>query len=128
MGVIFMPNTIDSVVVFDQPTIEPVHGAVPSEKLLEGEPKSTLWNYYTDASEQYRVGVWESTAGKWHAFAGRNEFCYIISGVVRLIDAFGNAKTFTAGDSFVIPPEFDGMWEVVEDAKKFYAIYQPEEA
>jgi uncharacterized protein len=30
-----------------------------------------------------------------------------------------------AGDSFVVPADFTGVWEVVTAARKLYAAYQP---
>jgi uncharacterized cupin superfamily protein len=30
-----------------------------------------------------------------------------------------------AGDSFVVPAEFEGTWEVLEPAVKLYAIFEP---
>ena len=95
------------------------------DHLIDGVPWHTVQNYYKDASGQYRAGIWESTAGKWHAFAGRSEFCHMLAGRVRLSDKDGNAKIFEAGDSFVIKPEFDGTWEVLEDARKLYVIFEP---
>ena len=33
--------------------------------------------------------------------------------------------TYGPGDSFVMPAGFPGLWEVLEPAQKFYAIYEP---
>jgi uncharacterized cupin superfamily protein len=118
----------DSIVVFGVSPADENLGPVASDHLLSGDPQHSTWNYYNDSSGQYRAGVWESTVGKWHAFAGRNEFCYMLSGRVRLSDREGNSRVFGAGDSFVIKPEFNGTWEVLEDARKLYVIFQPEGA
>ena len=32
---------------------------------------------------------------------------------------------FGPGDCFVVPAGFEGLWEVLEDARKFYAIFEP---
>ena len=32
---------------------------------------------------------------------------------------------FGPGDCFVVPAGFRGVWEVLEPARKFYAIYEP---
>ena len=95
------------------------------DHLISGDVRHKVRNYYDDSSKQYRAGIWQSTAGKWHAFSGRNEFCHMLAGRVRLSDRAGNSKIFVAGDSFVIPPEFDGTWEVLEDARKLYVIFEP---
>ena len=68
------------------------------------------------------AGTWTSTPGKWRAFADRDEFCTILSGHVRLIDENGVAKTFEAGDSFMIPNGFRGWWEVIETTTKHFVI------
>ena len=41
-----------------------------------------------------------------------------------LRDHDGNAKTVRAGDRFVIPAGFSGTWEVVEDCRKVYVIFE----
>jgi hypothetical protein len=68
------------------------------------------------------AGTWTSTPGKWHAFTDRDEFCYIISGHVRLIAEDGSAQTFRTGDAFLIPNGFRGFWDVVETTTKHYVI------
>ena len=68
------------------------------------------------------AGTWTSTPGKWHAFGGRDEFCSILSGHVRLIDATGAARSFRTGDAFLIPNGFNGFWEVLEPTTKHFMI------
>ena len=70
------------------------------------------------------AGTWISTPGKWRAFTDRDEFCMILSGHCRLIDEAGEAKTFKAGDAFLIPNGFRGYWEVLETTTKHFVIRQ----
>jgi hypothetical protein len=44
---------------------------------------------------------------------------------VRISDDAGRSWTFGPGDCFVMPSGFRGLWEVLEPARKFYAIYEP---
>lgn len=120
-----MSNTPSSIVVFGETPVEEINRPMVPEKLISGDPMHTISNYYLDENSQLRAGVWASTAGKWHAFSGRNEFCHMLSGVVKLTDSDGSSKTFITGDSFLITPAFDGTWEVIEDAKKLYVIFEP---
>lgn len=123
-----MPDITDSIVVFGTSPAEEHSGPVASDHLIAGGPQHNVWNYYKNQDGRFRSGVWESTVGKWHAFAGRNEFCYMLAGRVRLSDRYGNSREFGTGESFVIKPEFDGTWEVLEDARKLYVIFEPEGA
>ena len=70
------------------------------------------------------AGTWTSTPGKWHAFTDRDEFCTIVSGLVRLIAEDGQAQTFQTGDAFLIPNGFRGYWDVVETTTKHFVIRQ----
>ncbi|MGH6719485.1 MAG: cupin domain-containing protein, partial [Alphaproteobacteria bacterium] len=53
-----------------------------------------------------------------------DELCVLLSGRVVLTDAQGAQRTFVAGDAFVVPAGFLGTWEVVETARKIYAIHE----
>jgi len=46
-------------------------------------------------------------------------------GRVRLSDDHGHDWTFDVGDAFLVPSGFQGWWETLEPAQKFYAIYEP---
>jgi len=54
-----------------------------------------------------------------------NELCVLTEGRVRISDDHGRFWTFGPGDCFVMPAGFRGVWEVLEPARKFYAIYEP---
>lgn len=56
----------------------------------------------------------------------QHEFCHLLSGCVRLLGDDGSDVTLRAGDSFVIPAGFEGVWEVLEPARKLYAVYEPQ--
>ena len=99
---------------------------LPEEKRIEGNPKQTLWNHYTDASGRFSSGIWQSEIGKWRIAYTEEEYCRILEGTSIISDAQGAEVTVAAGESFVIPRGFSGTWEVVEPTRKIYAIYEPE--
>jgi hypothetical protein len=95
----------------------------PSD-IVAGDPRTRAQNYYTDPTECFFAGVWESTPGKWRVSYSENEFVTLLAGKVVLTADGGTAETFVAGDAFVIAAGFVGTWETVEPVRKLYAIYQ----
>lgn len=97
---------------------------LPAEKLVKGNPKQTIWQYYTDPSAKFLTGIWQSEVGKWRIFYSEEEYCQILEGVSVLTDESGNALTVSRGENFVIPRGFVGTWEVLEQTRKIYVIYE----
>lgn len=66
-----------------------------------------------------RVGIWEAGIGKLvldnFPFT---EYVLMISGSVVVTEKDGASKTFKAGDTFVIPKGWSGVWNVQERMKK----------
>ena len=94
------------------------------DKLLGGEPQHTARNFFSDSTGQFFAGVWESTPGRWRVRYTENEFCHITHGEVRIESSTGDSWTFTAGDSFVIPAGFSGIWSVTASLRKLYVIFE----
>ena len=92
------------------------------DRVVDGDPHHEILSRFESPDGQLTAGTWTSTPGKWHAFTGRDEFCYLISGHVRMIGEDGSVQTFKTGDSFLIPNGFKGYWEVVETTTKHYVI------
>ncbi|WP_343560157.1 cupin domain-containing protein [Kiloniella sp. b19] len=92
------------------------------DRVVEGDPHHVSTVRFTSEDGVLMSGTWTSTPGKWHAFTGKDEFCYIVSGHCRLIDKNGQAQDFKTGDSFMIPNGFEGYWEVVETTTKHFVI------
>ena len=100
---------------------EPVLG----ERLVSGNPMQSVANAYSDAGNAFHCGAWEGGVGAWRVAYTEHEFCHLLAGRVRLRGDDGSDTTVVAGDSFVIPAGFAGSWEVLEPARKLYAVYQP---
>lgn len=94
------------------------------DRVVEGDPHHKTEMHYESADKELIAGQWTSTPGTWHAFIDRDEFCYIVSGHVRLISEDGTTQTFKAGDSFLIPNGFRGYWDVIETTTKHFVIRQ----
>jgi uncharacterized cupin superfamily protein len=95
------------------------------ENILAGIPRTRVSNQYSDARQEFFCGFWTSTAGKWRVRYTEYEFCVIVEGRVRIESASGEKYDFKAGDAFVVPAGFEGIWEVCEPCKKWYSIFEP---
>lgn len=111
------------IISFDTP-VETSESAPAPEQLLSGQPKHVLANHYDEPTQQFFSGTWASTRGKWRVNYTEHEFCHMLEGRVVIVGESGERSEFAAGDSFVIPAGFRGTWEVVEDCRKLYAIFQ----
>ncbi len=95
------------------------------ENILAGIPRTRVSNQYSDTKQEFFCGIWTSTAGKWRVRYTEHEFCVIIEGRVRIESTDGEKSEFKAGDAFVVPAGFEGIWEVTEPCKKWYSVYEP---
>jgi hypothetical protein len=105
-------------------SVEPQHSRPDAERIVSGEPQMTAWNYYSDSSQQFFAGVWAATRGSWRIGYSESEFCHLLQGRVALTNREGQRWEFGLGDSFVVPAGFVGTWEVIEDCRKVYAIFE----
>ena len=96
------------------------------ERRLEGNPKRTTWNHFTNASGEISAGIWACEKGSWRiAFApDKDEYFYVLEGRCRVIDEQGHATEAGPGDALVIPGGFKGIFEVVEPVRKHYVIVE----
>jgi uncharacterized cupin superfamily protein len=109
-------------------TSEPVEYLPTPEKILSGNPLQRVWSQYTDASQRFSVGIWECEPGAWRIHYTEEEYCRVMMGRSRLTNADGVVREVTAGDEFVIPRGFEGVWEVIERTRKVYVIYEAGDA
>ena len=126
-----MTKTINDEIDFatNQVTVE--HGTVAQDKVVAGvvsdaNTKITMQMHihYTDPSEQFFAGIWQSSVGTKTVSYTEVEVCVILEGRVQLTDLQDNAKEFGAGSTFVLPAGFEGTWETLEPVKKIYVIWQ----
>ena len=107
----------------DSPRIALVDSSTPTEALL-AKPGTYLGETFT-FEEEYsgdvlvRIGVWEAGAGKSiiEKFPF-TEYVLMISGNVIVTEEDGTSREFVAGDTFVIPKGWSGVWDVQKRMKK----------
>lgn len=98
---------------------------VAADRLVAGQPTQAIANAYSDPGQAFHCGVWEGDVGAWRVHYTEHEFCHMLAGRVRIRGDDSSEKVVAAGESFVIPAGFSGIWEVLEPARKLYAVYEP---
>ena len=104
---------------------DPECGAPAPDRLVSGSPRFETWPSYESADSKYFTGLWRATRGSWRIVYTEWEYCEMLEGVSVVTPDGGEAKTFKAGDRFVLEPGFEGTWEVVETTLKRYVIHLP---
>jgi len=116
-----MPQILPIVHALDDAPREPI----AADRLVAGQPSQAVANAYSSPDARFHCGVWEADAGAWRVRYTEHEFCHVIAGRLRLRGDDGEESIWEAGQSFVVPAGFSGIWEVLAPARKLYAIYEP---
>ena len=95
-----------------------------ADKLLAGRPQQTIRNHFSDKSGQFHSGEWTGDVGEWKVAYTEEEFCFITRGKVLIRSDAGVEVLVQAGDAFVIPSGFSGVWKVLESVHKYYVIFE----
>lgn len=119
-----MSSSFHPSIPFDAPTGEPQGYRPPADRIVSGDPAQRAWNLYSSADGHFHAGIWECAAGKWRVIFTESEFCHLLAGVIVVTGEDGSERTYRAGDAFVSPAGFTGWWDVLEPARKYYAIYE----
>lgn len=89
-------------------------------KIVAGDPVHTTWNI--EEEDGLYCGLWQSTPGAWRVSYAEWEYVHILAGHSILTGTDGSVTHLRAGDSYIIRPGFQGVWEVVETTLKDYVI------
>lgn len=90
------------------------------DRVIAGDPVFTTWSI--EERDGLFCGVWQATPGAWRVVYTEWEYCRILSGHSVLTETGGAPQTLRVGDSFVLRPGFQGVWQVVETTLKEYVI------
>lgn len=106
-------------------TADETRTPVDPDRLLSGQPTQAVANAHSSPDQRFHCGIWEGDIGAWRVRYSEHELCHMLEGKVRMTGDDGHETLVAAGDSFVIPAGFEGIWEVLEPARKLYAVYEP---
>lgn len=118
-------NPSIEIVAWQPATVTPEVAEPAADRRLAGHPVQEVRNVYADPSAQFFAGLWSSTIGRWRVRYTEHEFCRLTRGRIRIESDSGRVREFGAGDCFVVPAGFVGIWEVLEPAEKIYVIFEP---
>ena len=78
------------------------------------------------ADGEWTVGVWASTPGGRRAITyAHTELMHLLAGSVTLTDASGEARTFAAGSTFLVPRGAVYAWNNDVPVRKVYVSHRP---
>jgi len=121
-----MSQSADAIIDFANHPVEVEAYRPDAAKVLSGDPAQQAWNHYSDPSNRFHAGIWQGEPGSARVTYTEHELCHLLEGSIVLRGDDGSERRFTAGDAFVIPAGFTGVWETLETCRKIYAIYEPQ--
>ena len=98
------------------PSTDTVDGWV----VTEGTPTMKTWVLHSSADGSMVSGIWECTVGSYHATYSAYEYVVLIAGRITITPDGGVPVTVKAGDSFVVEPNFKGIWKIEENVRKHF--------
>lgn len=104
-------------------------GAPQAGRVVSGAPRFLTRNHYSDPTAQFHSGEWSAGPGAWRVAyePHEEEFCMLLEGRVTLTADDGTATELAAGDAFVVPGGFSGVWHNHTEVRKLYAIMHLQE-
>lgn len=108
--------------VLSEPTMRNIE--VQSDEWVEYE-----YRCYESPSASVMCAFWEGEPGRIYIDPWPyDEICVLQKGRVAMIDDAGGRREFAAGESFIIPCGFTGVWETVEPSAMVFLELTPHEA
>lgn len=102
---------------------------VDATPILGPVPTQHVRGWHADPTGQWTVGIWDATPYARKVMpSNRYELMHLIEGSVTLDDGQGNAQTFRAGDTFLVPIGAPNGWKSTEYVRKIYCSFQPKAA
>ena len=100
---------------------EPVHDQPREDRRVSGAPQRRTWTLHE--AGPVSAGVWECEVGRWRIVfpESRQEYFHVLQGRVRLHGPAG-AVEVGPGQGGVIPPGFEGEFEVLEPVRKQFVL------
>lgn len=98
--------------------------ALPTAKLIDGQPMGLDHAYYERPTAGLKVGIWRSSAyTEWYESYPCDEFMYVIEGHV-IVENDDFSCSYDAGSAFLIPKGFRGFWRQPVEMLKYYVIVE----
>ncbi|MDM4766850.1 cupin domain-containing protein [Pelomonas sp. SE-A7] len=82
------------------------------------------WRVAERPAGRFYGGSWAGEVGRLPIEYTFDEFCFMLSGRVALVDQGGGRVEFGAGDAFHVAKGFVGEWLTLEPASKHFVIVE----
>ena len=93
--------------------------------IVSGTAKEIGTFDYIDATRQFTVGIWESTpCVEYIPFYPCDEFCYLITGGIKLTQSDGTENYYQAGQGFMVLRGTQCHYEMTGVTKKFSIMFE----
>lgn len=116
MSIVLIDRTEGQAPALDQPR---------EDRRVAGAPLRKTW--LAHEAGPMSAGTWECEVGRWRIVfpPAKQEYFFVLSGRVRLHERTGGAFTEVGpGQGAVIPPGFEGEFEVVEPVRKQFVLVE----
>lgn len=113
-----------AIVRFDPPSTPPAIDHPRPDRRQAGNPTRQTWTLFEAPQGDLSAGIWACEVGRWRIVfpPDKDEYFFVLEGVVRLHDQQGGHTEFRAGQGGVIPGGFVGAFEVVEPVRKHFVV------
>ena len=111
-----------TVVLIDRTAhLTPVHDQPREDRRVEGAPHRQTWTLHETGP--MTAGICACEVGRWRIVfpPGRQEYFHVLEGQVRLHGPAG-AVDIGPGQGGVIPPGFEGEFEVLAPVRKHFVL------
>ena len=119
-----MSKHINDIMLFSGQSTELESYHLADKKRISGNPLQSVQNHFESPCKQFNAGIWQSEVGCWHVDYSEYEYCDIIEGSRVITDNQGRGLTVRVDDKFVISDDFTGTWEVINNCKKIYVMFE----
>lgn len=72
--------------------------------------------------EEIKTGIWECSVGMFRREIAEGEVMHIMRGRCSFTPDGEDAITLMAGDTVFLPPNTNGVWDIVEPVRKVYVL------
>ncbi|TDJ56159.1 MAG: DUF861 domain-containing protein [Gemmatimonadetes bacterium] len=101
-------------------------GYIASDAVADGVADERGHMFFTNATGNVNVGVWQCTPcteeARDYPF---DQCCFVLEGTMTITDQSGHTGTYTPGDAFVIPRGFNGSFKMTGDFKNYFITVEP---
>jgi hypothetical protein len=99
---------------------EVITDILPGWTVVSGTPSMKTWVQHTSADGTMVSGIWEASPGTYRVEYDGFEFVHLLAGRVTITPDGGQPTEMSAGDAFIVEPDFKGTWTIQDPVRKHF--------